>query len=1700
MGLYDDLDIQEFVNKDVKNEGNIPQEDPENDETRKSGNIEPQKQDREAPNQTPIEPEDRDREPPSQSQIEPEESAPDSAKQSGNIEPKEGGESEDPRNSIPVSDKAPDPPQHTGNIQPTEFDPEEDAKKEIEPDEDMSLEAPKRRRNIRPDKDKRPENPNFISPEAKEGATPDSPSESSIEPDERNKPEEPSDSVINLREAAKPESPLQSGNIPQEEADRSETKKSGNIEPTEEPPTTEPMEESDFEVSTSQQNVDNGEKIDPEENAAPESPKTGGNIPASEIDFQKVFSSGNITPNDEEVSEEEINRTENIGSKPSAPDSPNREGNIPEKEEKDTKKPEPKREGNIPTKEEKDVRPREPNTEDNIPERKEKDVRPPTPNKTENIPEKTEEDPHPPTADKEGNIPEKVEKDPRPPSAQQSGNIPEKTEEDPRPPSPKQEDNINEEDRRPQSPKKTDNITPQGPTGQQDPYRQSDEDKDPKAPKENRFQPVGLEASPYLGENYTDTDEDGIFARETDGVPEWEVPLRYQPAGRFGNQIDPQSSQYRDGVGEFFTGEDDAVAEWETPLQFQSKRFAGQIANEDSDFIEVVAGKESGVPEWETPLKYQPKRFANSINSSGDFVEVIDGKRDNLAEWEAPIRFQSKRFKEQIDPSSTEFTDGTGASFTGENDGSAEWQVPLRHHPERYANQIDPENAEFTDGIGASFTGETDGPEWEVPLKHHPGRYANQINPQNVEFTDGIGGNEPGGVLQDQPFRQTDVNQFPRRPKQNRYQRKGLEASPYLDDQFTDTNSKGEFLENVLNTPQWQVPHRHQPKVYDGQIDPSFEGNIYQEEAGSKFVAGSDEPGEEIPDRRDYHGGLPHPPLRYQPDEYFGSQIDPNDEGGRYQLEEFVAGGDEPGGEIADLGPYHNARPHEGLPHPPLQFQPATYYGSQINPDDEGGHYQLEQFVAGANEPGDQLQDQPFRQTDVDRDPENPRTNQHQRVGLEASPYVGDRFTETNDDGIFFENVLGVPQWEVPIRHQSQRYRDQINPEDTEFVSSTPGDFNTPGRSENFLEENKTIRLREFENKFEDGRTELALGDSPIPRSGLSLPNMGTDQPYILRRPEAGGGNPAIANAKQADSRTAPIGSAAEDTVRMGKFFGSGKGLTYNIKQQFLQRQNPRVRTRIYDPTAPLQTSASGMAVRPGQQITRHVDGESGSAGAIGDVAGAIGLDVPQSSRFEDQIEEEAVETEWGEMTGSLFWLSPVATAPLPGASVTGSAAKSKIESVRSENVRNIRPLFSTEDDEKLSQFAAEQLASRGGIGNGYLFTKTYDPQGGPNSDGEERLDNYHPSAPYIDNIGFSGTRLNPNSLSYIEPQLLDSYTPLIDEVSEDRNEQGSYFPYANPEASPSQENVVNGDGEVRAQLQNERSDDTYYENRAFTDGRIPIHRGVPNKEESRGLPNYSAKNEDGEKTKRMDWINRLEPIVGEDADPEQEAYGRDGRHKDMIPFKFYDIENKGSLVFRAFLEGISDNLSPEWSQQDYAGRPESGHIYSGYSNTISFSFQAVPFSQEEFKAIWKKVNYLKGLTTPASYSAPSGGGGYMTPPFMRLTIGDMFNDVYGYLNSLTISVNDDVAWEIEEDLGRLPRGIEIDVDWQVIQKRAPLALQKYYDAPFIDEVEDPSRESPESQAPVELPTSDTESSDYSERDREGADDGRALEFATESP
>ena len=171
--------------------------------------------------------------------------------------------------------------------------------------------------------------------------------------------------------------------------------------------------------------------------------------------------------------------------------------------------------------------------------------------------------------------------------------------------------------------------------------------------------------------------------------------------------------------------------------------------------------------------------------------------------------------------------------------------------------------------------------------------------------------------------------------------------------------------------------------------------------------------------------------------------------------------------------------------------------------------------------------------------------------------------------------------------------------------------------------------------------------------------------------------------------------------------------------------------------------------------------------------------------------------------------------------------------------------------------------------------------------------------------------------------------------------------------------------------------------------------------------------------------------------------YGEDGLRStgesyeklDFCPFKFYDVRNDASIVFRAILSGITDTFTPEYSSERYVGRPDSVYVYQGTEREISFTFDIYPKSDAELVTLWEKMNYLAGLTYP-SFEGANGGGMGMISPICELTIGDMYRDTPGYLSGLTYTIMDEGTWEL--DLSRLQnmyRLMDICLHWKKITK-----------------------------------------------------------------
>jgi hypothetical protein len=166
----------------------------------------------------------------------------------------------------------------------------------------------------------------------------------------------------------------------------------------------------------------------------------------------------------------------------------------------------------------------------------------------------------------------------------------------------------------------------------------------------------------------------------------------------------------------------------------------------------------------------------------------------------------------------------------------------------------------------------------------------------------------------------------------------------------------------------------------------------------------------------------------------------------------------------------------------------------------------------------------------------------------------------------------------------------------------------------------------------------------------------------------------------------------------------------------------------------------------------------------------------------------------------------------------------------------------------------------------------------------------------------------------------------------------------------------------------------------------------------------------------------------------------------DFIKFKFKDLVNDKFIIFRAILSGITDSISPEWSGIQYIGRPDKVWVYSGAERKISFTFEIYPKTKQEFPVLLEKMNYLVGLCYP-TYTAQN----RMIAPFIELTLGDMFNRTPGFLDSLSVDVDDTSTWEIEEGL-QFPKHITCGCSFTYVGKYLPSSLGKHYELGWLED------------------------------------------------
>ena len=173
---------------------------------------------------------------------------------------------------------------------------------------------------------------------------------------------------------------------------------------------------------------------------------------------------------------------------------------------------------------------------------------------------------------------------------------------------------------------------------------------------------------------------------------------------------------------------------------------------------------------------------------------------------------------------------------------------------------------------------------------------------------------------------------------------------------------------------------------------------------------------------------------------------------------------------------------------------------------------------------------------------------------------------------------------------------------------------------------------------------------------------------------------------------------------------------------------------------------------------------------------------------------------------------------------------------------------------------------------------------------------------------------------------------------------------------------------------------------------------------------------------------------------------------KDLIKFYFYDVYNQKYIPFRATVKSINERSVSSWDDFQYVGNADKVYNYKGFTRSLSFGFTVVAMSLKEMLPMWKRINYLMGLSKPSGYK-----NGFIVPPLVMITIGDIYKDQPLIINSIGMTIPDNATWETISDstatfeylngrlktkepatLAQFPREVELNIDANILEKEKP--------------------------------------------------------------
>lgn len=147
------------------------------------------------------------------------------------------------------------------------------------------------------------------------------------------------------------------------------------------------------------------------------------------------------------------------------------------------------------------------------------------------------------------------------------------------------------------------------------------------------------------------------------------------------------------------------------------------------------------------------------------------------------------------------------------------------------------------------------------------------------------------------------------------------------------------------------------------------------------------------------------------------------------------------------------------------------------------------------------------------------------------------------------------------------------------------------------------------------------------------------------------------------------------------------------------------------------------------------------------------------------------------------------------------------------------------------------------------------------------------------------------------------------------------------------------------------------------------------------------------------------------------------------------------SIVLPAVVSGISEDISPEWENFKFLGSPFNTYKLTGVERSIKFDFKMYYNTDAEKDIMIMKLNSIKELAFPNDEVTAvqyEGEDNYTQlafgPNFVYLTIGGLYKRMLGAVDSLSISIEDNISWQSDINNEPYPSVINVSFGMKVIE------------------------------------------------------------------